>query len=170
VKKATIWIWILSLAVPGLVAMLYFGPKFAPPGTDLRFLPRIYATINFITAIVLVFALIAIKQKKIMRHRSLMVTALILSVLFLVLYVVYHSNVDSVKFGGEGIVRYIYFFFLISHILLSVIIVPLVLVTLNWALRSNFEKHQKLARWTWPIWFYVAVSGVIVYFMISPYY
>ena len=169
-KKSTIWIWVLSLVIPGLVALLYFGPKFAPPGTDLRILPRIYSTINFITAIVLVFALIAIKQKKIIRHRALVLTALSFSVLFLVLYVIYHSNVESVKYGGQGLIRYVYFFFLITHIFLSVVIVPLVLITLNRALKSDFERHRKLARWTWPIWFYVAISGVIVYFMISPYY
>ena len=168
-RKSTLWIWILAIAIPGLVTLIYFGPKFAP-GADLRMLPRIYSTINFITAIVLVMALIAIKQKKIIRHRALMVTALVLSVLFLILYVVYHSSSESVKFGGQGLIRYVYYFFLISHILLSAIIVPLVLITLRRALRSDFEKHKKLARWTWPLWFYVAVSGVIVYLMISPYY
>ncbi len=168
-KKATIWIWILSLAIPGLVAIMYFGPKYAP-GVDLRVLPRIYSTINFITAIILVLALISIKQKKIMRHRALMVTALVLSVLFLILYVIYHSLSESVKFGGDGFIRYVYFFFLISHIILSISIVPLVLITLRRALKGDFEKHRILAKWTWPIWFYVAASGVIVYLMISPYY
>lgn len=168
-KKANLWIWILSIAVPGLVALLYFGPKFSP-GTDLRVLPRIYSTINFVTAIILVLALVAIKQKKIMRHRSLMVSALILSGLFLVLYVIYHASAESVKYGGEGFIKYIYYTILLSHIVLSATIIPFVLITLSRALRSDFEKHKKLARWTWPLWFYVAVSGVIVYLMISPYY
>jgi len=168
-KKASIWIWIISLAIPGLIAIMYFGPTYAP-GADLRVLPRIYSTINFITAIILVLALISIKQKKIMRHRALMVTALVLSVLFLILYVIYHSLSESVKYGGEGNIRYVYFFLLISHILLSISIVPLVLITLRRALKGDFERHRKLAKWTWPIWFYVAISGVIVYLMISPYY
>lgn len=168
-KRTSIWIWVLSIVIPGLVALIYFGPKFSP-GTDLRILPRIYSTINFITAIILVLALIAIKQKKIMRHRSFMITALILSALFLILYVIYHSSSESVKFGGEGIIRSVYYFFLISHILLSVTVIPFVLITFSRALKSDFEKHKKIARWTWPLWFYVAVSGVIVYFMISPYY
>lgn len=168
-KKTTIWIWLLSIAIPGLVGLIYFGPKFEP-GADLRILPRIYSTINFITAIVLVFALIAIKQKKIFRHRSLMATALVLSIIFLILYVIYHSTAESVKYGGEGSIRYVYYFFLISHILLSIIIVPLVLMTLRRALKNDFERHRKIARWTWPLWFYVATSGVIVYLMISPYY
>lgn len=168
-KRTSIWIWVLSIVVPGLVALMYFGPKFSL-GTDLRILPRIYSTINFITAIILVLALIAIKQKKIMRHRSFMVTALILSALFLILYVIYHSSSESVKFGGDGIIRAAYYFFLISHILLSITVIPFVLITFSRALNSDFEKHKKIARWTWPLWFYVAVSGVIVYFMISPYY
>lgn len=168
-KKITVWIWVLSIVIPGLVGLIYFGPKF-DPGSDLRILPRIYSTLNFVTAIILVLALISIKQKKILRHRSLMITALILSVLFLILYVIYHSSAESVKYGGEGAIRYVYYFFLISHIILSMIVVPLVLITLRRAMKNDFERHQKLARWTWPIWFYVAVSGVIVYLMISPYY
>ena len=135
----------------------------------VNYIPN-YSTINFITAIVLVFALIAIKQKKIFRHRSLMATALVLSIIFLILYVIYHSTAESVKYGGEGSIRYVYYFFLISHILLSIIIVALVLMTLRRALKNDFERHRKIARWTWPLWFYVATSGVIVYLMISPYY
>jgi putative membrane protein len=168
-KKSALWIWLLSICIPAVVALLYFGPKTSPE-TDLRILPQIYSTINFITAVILVFALVAIRQKKIMRHRSLMLTALVLSVIFLVLYVIYHSTSESVKYGGEGFIRYIYYFFLLTHILLSIVVVPLVLITLRRAFKSDFEKHKKLARWTWPIWFYVAVTGVIVYLMISPYY
>lgn len=168
-KKSALWIWVLSIAVPGVVALLYFGPKFAP-GADLRVLPRIYSVINFITAIILVLALAAIRKKKINLHKKLIFSALVLSVLFLILYVIYHATSESVKYGGEGAIRYVYFTILISHILLSATIIPLVLITLTRALRSDFERHRKIARWTWPLWFYVAVSGVIVYLMISPYY
>jgi putative membrane protein len=167
VKKA--FIWIVSILVPVLVAVLYFSPK-NNASFDLRILPKIYASINFITAIVLVMAFRAIKQKKIIRHRRLMVTALGLSVVFLILYVIYHSSAESVKYGGEGMIRYVYYFILISHILLSIIIVPLVLITLSKALGGNYEVHRKWARWTWPIWMYVAITGVLVYLMISPYY
>lgn len=162
-------IWIVSILVPVLVAFLYLGPKLIE-GVDLRVLPKIYASINFFTAVVLTMAFLAIKQKKIILHRRLMITALSLSVIFLILYVVYHSSAESVKYGGDGIIKYIYFIILISHILLSIIIVPLVLVTLSKALAGNYEVHRKWARWTWPIWMYVAISGVIVYLMISPYY
>lgn len=167
--RGNIWIWIASVAIPGVVALMYFGPKFSHE-TDLTFLPRIYATINLTTAIVLFLAFRAIKQKKIMRHRTLMITALLLSVLFLALYIIYHSTSESVIYGGDGALRYIYYFVLISHIILSMIIVPLVLITLRLALKGNYESHRKIARWTWPIWMYVAISGVLVYLMISPYY
>ena len=166
-KKSVIWI--VSVLIPGLVAILYFSPKLNA-SFDIRILPKIYATINFITAIVLAMAFRAIKQKKIIRHRRLMVTALGLSVVFLILYVIYHSSAESVKYGGEGILKGLYYIILISHILLSMIIVPLVLITLSKALGGNYEVHRKWARWTWPIWMYVAISGVIVYLMISPYY
>lgn len=168
-KKYTVWIWLLSVAIPGVVAMLYFGPKFSP-GTDLRVLPRIYSSLNLLTAVILVLALVAIRRKRIMLHKKLMFSALIMSVLFLVLYVIYHATSESVKYGGVGLIRYVYFTILISHILLSATIIPLVLITLIRALRSDFEKHKRIAKWTWPLWFYVAISGVIVYFMISPYY
>jgi len=163
------FIWIVSILVPVLVAIIYFSPKF-DASFDLRILPKIYATINFSTAIVLTLAFRAIKQKKIIRHRRLMVTALALSVVFLILYVIYHSSAESVRYGGDGIIKYIYYVVLLSHILLSIIIVPLVLITLSKALAGNYEVHRKWARWTWPIWMYVAISGVIVYLMISPYY
>lgn len=163
------FIWILSILIPAAVAFLYFSPKLGLEG-DLSYLPRTYASINFITAIVLLLAFRAIKRKKILRHRRLMITALVLSVLFLVLYVIYHSSAETTPYGGEGILKYIYYSVLISHILLSMIIVPLVLITLSKALAGKYEVHRKWARWTWPIWMYVAVTGVIVYLMISPYY
>jgi len=168
-KFGNIWIWLLSIGIPGLVILLFYGPKLAPH-TDFTFLPRIYASINFITVLVLLFAFRAIKQKKINLHQKMMKTALGLSVIFLVLYVIYHSNAESTKYGGEGVLAYIYYFILISHILLSIIIVPLVLITFSKALRANYESHRKWAKWTWPIWVYVASTGVIVYIMISPYY
>ena len=162
-------IWIVSILIPAAVAFLYFSPKMGLEA-DLSMLPRIYASINFITAIILILAFRAIRQKKIMRHRRLMVTALSLSVIFLILYVIYHSSAESTSYGGEGVLKGIYYFILISHILLSMVIVPLVLITLSKALSGKYEVHRKWAKWTWPIWLYVAVSGVVVYLMISPYY
>jgi putative membrane protein len=118
----------------------------------------------------LVFALIAIKQGKIELHKKLMTSCLVFSASFLVLYVIYHITSDSTKYGGEGTIKIIYLFILITHILLSIAIIPLVLFTYVRALAAKFDKHKKLARITWPIWFYVAITGVIVYLMISPYY
>ena len=161
-------IWALSIAIPLAVAVL-FGIRI--PGVErLGFLPPIYAAINGFTAVVLVLAVIQIKKGNRKAHESLMKTAIVLSALFLVMYVAYHMTSDSVAYGGEGALRYIYFFILISHITLSIGIIPLVLFTYVRALSEQFDKHRKLAKITFPIWPYVAVTGVIVYFMISPYY
>jgi putative membrane protein len=161
-KRFTI---IASIAIPVVVAVL-FGVKI--PGVDLSFLPGIYATINGITAVLLVGALIAIKMKNIALHERLIKTCLVLSLLFLASYVAYHMTSDSTKYGGDF--KTIYFFILISHILLSIAVVPLVLFTYLFAWQGNFEKHKKWTKITWPLWFYVAVTGVIVYWMISPFY
>jgi putative membrane protein len=157
----------LSVVIPLAVAALF---SIKIPGYDFSFLPPIYATINGLTAILLVFALIAIKQGKIELHKKLMTSCLVFSASFLVLYVIYHITSDSTKYGGEGTIKIIYLFILITHILLSIAIIPLVLFTYVRALAAKFDKHKKLARITWPIWFYVAITGVIVYLMISPYY
>lgn len=166
------WIIALSIIIPIAVAVL-FKVKLKDFGFDvepLTFLPPIYATINGFTAILLVAAVIAIKKGNRILHERLMKTAITCSVAFLVMYVAYHMTADSAKFGGEGIIRSIYFFILISHIVLSVVIIPLVLFTYVRALAQRFDKHKKLARITFPIWLYVAITGVIVYLMISPYY
>lgn len=171
-KKYNIWIIILSIAIPLVVAIL-FGVNLRDLGYDVKpltFLPPIYATTNGITAIVLVLAVNAIKNGKRKLHENLMKFAILLSILFLGMYVAYHMTSDSTKFGGEGAIKYIYYFILITHILLSVIIIPFVLVTYVRALAQRFDKHKKLARITFPMWLYVAVTGVIVYLMISPYY
>ena len=158
---------VLSVLIPIAVAAL-FGIKI--DGYDLSFLPPVYATINGITAILLVAAVMAIKNGNRKTHQKLMNICIGLSALFLILYVAYHMTSDSTKFGGEGWLKGIYFFILISHILLSIVIIPLVLFTYVRALAEKFDKHKKLAKITFPIWLYVAVTGVIVYIMISPYY
>jgi len=167
-KKYNKWIWILSITIPLVVAIL-FGVKI-PNVEPLTFLPPIYATINGLTAILLLIALWAIKNGKKALHENLMKTAILFSVLFLAMYVAYHMTSDSTKFGGEGTVKYIYYFVLISHILLSIVVIPFVLITYVRALAQSFERHKKIARITFPLWLYVAISGVIVYLMISPYY
>ncbi len=171
-KKYRVWIIILSIVIPIAVAIL-FGIKLKDYGIDvepLTFLPPVYATINGLTAIVLILAVRAIKNGNRTLHERLMKTAIGLSVLFLLMYVAYHMTSDSTSFGGEGIIRYVYFFILITHIALSIIIIPLVLFTYVRALAERFDKHRKLARITFPIWLYVAITGVVVYLMISPYY
>ncbi len=166
-KRSKPWVIGLSILIPVAVAALF---SIHVDGYDTGFLPPIYATINAITALVLIAALIAIKNKKIPIHRALMTTAIVLSSLFLILYVIYHGTSESTHFGGEGAIRTIYFLLLISHILLSIIVIPFVLFTYIRALSGKFEMHRKLARITFPIWLYVAISGVLVYILISPYY
>jgi putative membrane protein len=167
-KKHNKWIVVLSVAIPLVVAAM-FGIKI-PNVDSLTFLPPIYASINGLTALLLITAFWAIKNKKIKLHERLMKTAIICSVLFLIMYVAYHMTSDSTKFGGEGVVMYVYYFILISHILLSIVVIPFVLITYVRAITKNFERHKKIARITFPLWLYVAISGVVVYIMISPYY
>jgi putative membrane protein len=171
-QKFSKFIIIVSILIPVVVAVLFtiklkdFGYNIEP----LSFLPRIYATINGITAVVLVAGVLAIKNGKTQLHKQLMTTAIALSVVFLVMYVAYHMTTDSTKFGGEGMIRNVYFIILITHIILSIAVIPLVMITYVRALAQKFDKHKKIAKITFPIWLYVAVTGVIVYLMISPYY
>jgi len=171
-KKYNIWIIILSIVIPVAVAVL-FMVKLKDLGIDvspLPFLPPIYATINGITAILLIVAVRAIKNGKVQLHQNLMKAAIGCSLLFLVMYIAYHMTTPSTKFGGDGAIKYVYFFILLTHILLSIAIIPLVLVTYVRALAEKFDKHRKIARITFPLWLYVAITGVVVYLMISPYY
>lgn len=171
-KKYNKFIIAVSIVIPVVVAIL-FGVKLKDFGYDvepLSFLPPIYATINGITAVVLILAVIAIKKGNQKIHERLMTTAIVLSVAFLVMYVAYHMTADSTKFGGEGVIKLIYFFILITHIVLSIAIIPLVLITYVRALAKRFDRHRKIAKITFPLWLYVAVTGVVVYLMISPYY
>jgi putative membrane protein len=167
-KNFNRWITVVSIAVPLVVALL-FGVRI-PDVEPLGFLPPVYATINGLTAALLLLALWAIKGGRQQLHGRLMTTCIGLSLLFLVMYVAYHMTSDSTPFGGEGWIRYLYYFILISHIVLSIAVIPLVLRTYARAYLKDFQGHRKLARITFPIWFYVAVTGVIVYLMISPYY
>ncbi len=163
---------IISILIPVVVAIL-FSVKLKDYGINvepLSFLPPIYATINGLTALLLIFGVIAIKNGNRKIHERLMKTAIVFSVIFLVMYVAYHMTSDSTPYGGEGSIRTIYFIILISHILLSILVIPLVLVTYVKALAERFDKHKKIAKITFPIWLYVAVTGVVVYLMISPYY
>ncbi|WP_396145100.1 DUF420 domain-containing protein [Flavobacterium sp.] len=171
-KKFKTPIILVSIIIPVAVVLLFsirlkdFGINVAP----LSFLPPIYATINGITAALLVSAVVAIKKGNRAIHEKLMTTAIVCSVVFLLMYVAYHMTADPTKFGGEGAIKYVYFFLLLTHIALSVTIIPLVLFTYVKALAGQFDNHKKLAKITFPLWLYVAVTGVIVYLMIAPYY
>lgn len=166
-NKYGVWIKIISVAIPVVVAIL-FGVR-----VDYElpiFLPPIYSSLNALTAVLLVLALVAIKSKKIKLHQRLMQTCIALSLVFLVMYIAYHMTTDPTPFGGEGLTKSIYFFILISHILLSIALIPLVLISYVRAFQEEFLAHKKISKITFPIWLYVAVTGVVVYLMISPYY
>jgi len=190
-KLYNILIWIVSIIVPVVVALLLFIkwdqdklifnmriPNYdpiilfenLPIAEPLTFLPPIYATINGLTGILLVLAVYFIKKGKRQIHENLIKICIALSLSFLVMYIAYHITSDPTTFGGSGLIAYIYFFILITHILLSIIVIPLVLVSYVRAFQSKFVSHKKIAKITFPIWLYVAVTGVIVYLMISPYY
>ncbi|SFB83073.1 putative membrane protein [Parapedobacter composti] len=171
-KKYNKWIVILSVAIPVVVAIL-FRVNLRDLGYDVKpltFLPPIYATINGITAVLLVWAVAAIRRGNQRLHEMLVRICIGCSVAFLTMYVAYHMTSESTSYGGEGWLRYVYFFILITHILLSIVIIPFVLITYVRGLAGNFVKHRKIAKITFPLWLYVAVTGVIVYLMISPYY
>jgi putative membrane protein len=186
-----ILIWVISIVVPLLVTLLLFAkwdydklifdlriPNYEPIvilenlpiAKPLTFLPPIYATINGLTAITLVIAVYYIKRGKRKIHENLIKVCIALSLSFLVMYIAYHLTSDPTSFGGSGAIAYLYFFILISHILLSIVVIPLVLISYLKASQSDFVSHKKIAKITFPIWLYVAVTGVIVYLMISPYY
>ncbi len=167
-KKFNRIITVVSIVVPVFVAAL-FGVKI-PNVEPLSFLPPIYASVNGLTAIVLVIAVWAIKNGKRELHQKLMTLCLGFSLLFLVMYVAYHMTSDATTYGGEGVVKYIYYFILLTHIILSIGVIPLVLITYARGYLKKYDQHRRLAKYTFPIWLYVAVSGVVVYIMISPYY
>ena len=186
-----ILIWVVSVLVPIVVALLLFMKwdydqlvfdmripnsdpiillENLPIAKPLTFLPPIYATINGLTAILLVLAVYYIKNGKRKIHESLIKVCIALSLSFLVMYIAYHLTTDPTSFGGSGLISYLYFFILITHILLSIVVIPLVLISYSRAIKSKFILHKKIAKITFPIWFYVATTGVVVYLMISPYY
>ena len=165
-RKYQLWVNVVSVAIPIVVALLF---KVRLPDVEpLSFLPPIYASINGLTDLLLVSALIAIKNNKRRLHEGLMKTAIACSLLFLVMYVAYHMTSDPTSY--EGPVATLYFSILISHILLSIIVIPLVLISYVRAFLGEYESHKKIVKFAYPIWLYVAVTGVIVYIMISPYY
>lgn len=162
----------LSIAVPLAVAALLLFPDFfrADLGINRATLPAFHAILNGTTAALLVLGLWFITQRNITAHRTAMISAFSLSAVFLVSYVISKINADPIPFGGEGWVRPIYYFVLISHIALSIPVLPLAMFAIYRGVSQEYDKHRKIVRWTFPIWLYVAVTGVLVYFFMQPYY
>ncbi|MDO6434396.1 DUF420 domain-containing protein [Flavitalea sp. BT771] len=184
-RNLTVPIIIVSIAIPAAVAFLILVPQVKVDfGFNTHFLPLFHAILNSSTAILLLASLYFIRNGQVAAHKRANLTAVVLSSIFLISYVIYHASNPSTLYGDvnhDGIVsvdekaqagplRYVYYFILSSHIILSGIIIPLVLFTLQRAFQEKFDKHRRLARITWPIWLYVAVTGVVVYLMISRYY
>jgi putative membrane protein len=161
----------LSIAINVLVAILFFLPEYKGEITfDVTLLPRLNAIFNSFTFVFLLAALYFIKQKNITLHKRFIFAAFTSTAFFLLSYVTYHYLTESTSYGGDGPLKYVYFFILITHILLAIVIVPLALITVTRGLNMQVEKHRKIARWTMPIWLYVSLTGVLVYLLISPYY
>lgn len=168
-RRGTAIAWILSLLLIGIIAFIYMGPKLIViTGLAPNTLPKVNALLNGLAAVTLTSAWVAILKRNIPLHRGLMLTAVALSVLFLVSYVIQHGSFPSVKYGGT--MGWLYYPVLLTHIVLAAAIVPLVLITLVRALSARFDKHRKIARWTLPLWLYVSITGVVVYLMCAPYY
>lgn len=166
-KKFNRLIIILSVIIP-IAVILLFNVKIE--GIDFSFLPPIYATINGLTGVLLILAVVAIKKGNRKLHERIMKVNLTLSATFLVMYILYHITSEPTVYLDDSFMKYIYYSVLISHVVLSIMVVPLVLFTFSKALMNKFDKHKRLAKITFPIWLYVAFSGVIVYLLISPYY
>lgn len=169
-RRAKRLIIIASVVIFSAIALL--GKVEVPVGGnfDVHIFAKINAVINSIVSVLLLAGLIAVKFRKYRLHKRLMISAILLSVLFLLSYICHHLLAGDTKFGGEGAIRYVYFIILITHIILAAIILPFILFTSYRALIAEWPQHRRLARITWPIWFYVSVTGVVVYLMISPYY
>lgn len=169
-KRANILIILFSIIVFVAVVFLSRIKLELDLPFDVHIFARLNAAINSAVAFLLLVGLLAVKRGRYALHKKVMMTAMLLSLLFLISYICHHLLSDSTSFGGSGTIKYVYYFILITHILLAAIILPFILYTSYRALVAEWPQHRKLARITWPIWFYVSVTGVIVYWMISPYY
>lgn len=174
-KNNELYLWIigvLSIVIPVIVSILFYIQKTGGGliELDVRFLPHLNGVINSATALVLLVGYYFIKKGKQREHRTAMLTAFALSSIFLISYVIYHSAGKQTSYGGDGLLKIFYLFILFTHIILAVVVVPLVLLSIYYGLTRQNQKHKKLTKWTFPIWLYVSVTGVLVYLMISPYY
>lgn len=158
---------VVSVAVIGLVVAMRKIPRM-DLGIDFSFLPAVYSITNALAAVCLLFGLYYIRQKRVTEHKRMVTTALTLSFLFLLMYVVYHITTPEIKYCGEGSIKVVYFILLISHVVLAAVSFPFILFTYIRGFTSQVEKHRKMARWVYWIWLYVAISGPIVYLMLRP--
>lgn len=169
-KKLGIAAWILSAVVLLLVVVMQKVKLPLPEEWSTSFLPPIHAGINAVAAVVLLISLIFIKLGNVRLHRATMVFAMFLSVLFLLSYVAYHMTNDPTRYGGTGTMRTVYFMLLITHIVSAAVSLPFILFTFIAGWTNRFTAHRKLARWVFPLWLYVAVTGPVCYWMLRPYY
>lgn len=170
-KQAKALIWIFSFVVFAVVVSLGRMPQLdIDLGFDVHYFALANAVINSIVAILLIAAYVAVRRRQYLQHKKLMFAAMYLSILFLVSYIAHHLFAGETTFGGEGAIRYVYYVLLITHIILAAVILPFILFTAYRGLTGEYEKHRKLSKYTWPLWLYVAVTGPLVYLMISPYY
>ena len=170
-KSSYAWIVVISVIVPVVVALLLFMPEKLDVSHDwIYFLPHLNAVINSASAIALLFGLYFIRSGKVAQHKMAMSSAFGLGAIFLVSYVIYHASAESTSFGGEGTIRSVYYFILITHIVLAAVALFPILLAYYYGYTGRIEKHRKIVRYAYPIWLYVTISGVVVYWMISPYY
>lgn len=170
-KSAKQIIVALSVVVALLVGVLNWGiDKRMITGLDLGFFPKFHAILNSIVSVLLLFGLVFIKQGKQTAHKTSMFLSFVVSAVFLLSYVFYHTLAEPTAFGGEGFAKYFYYFILLTHIVLAAVMMPFILMTFYYAWSDKLVKHRSLAKKVWPFWFYVAVTGVVIYFMIAPYY
>lgn len=166
----------IAYIVTGVVLVAVVALRYIPPVSDevfpfdIHLLPAFHALLNSMTAVSLIAALFFIKNKNIKLHQRSIYAAMGFSAIFLVSYIVYHFATEPTPFGGEGAVKTVYYILLASHIILAAVILPFIFLTFNRGFTNNVEKHKKMARWVFPLWLYVAITGVAVYFMIAPYY
>ncbi len=169
-RKLGVLAWILSALVLVLVVCMQKIRLPLPDGWSTMGLPPFHASVNALVAVLLVIALVAVKLGRIRLHRATMMAAMGFSVVFLLSYVAYHMTNDPTRYGGEGVARAVYFFLLITHIILAAVSLPFILFTFIAAWTNRFTAHRRLARWVYPMWLYVAATGPICYWMLRPYY
>lgn len=160
--------WIVSILVFGVVAAM--GRYKFDLNLDLSFLPALHAILNSLVAISLVMAVIAVKKKNIAAHKRFIAAAVTCSTLFLLSYITYHSTQGEVRHGGEGLVKIIYLILLASHIILAAVSLPFILITLSLGITHHIDQHRRMARWVFPLWLYVAITGPVCYLMLRLYY